>query len=123
VGSLGFGNTRCTRAETDRGACVLPHAPKYSRIWVDSNVSYQPILGFGGAFTESAAHNFYKLSTAAQNKFIALYFGENGIGLTLGRIHINSCDFSLESYCFDNVDGDVDLAFFDHEVTHDQAEV
>lgn len=123
VDSLDFGNTRCTLAEIDSGTCRLSRVEKYARIWVDSNVTYQPILGFGGAFTEAAAHIFFKLSAASQKKVIDLYFGDEGIGLTLGRVHINSCDFSLESYSFDNVDGDVDLAFFDHEVTHDQMEV
>lgn len=64
------------------------------------------IVGFGGAFTEAAAHNFHKLSATAQAKFLEAYFGEEGIAYTLGRIHINSCDFSLESYNFNDVKDD-----------------
>jgi glucosylceramidase len=66
----------------------------------------QEIIGFGGAFTEAAAHNFFKLSPEAQKKFLEAYFGEEGIAYTLGRIHINSCDFSLESYSFNDVKDD-----------------
>lgn len=54
---------------------------------------------------------------------IDLYFGKNGIGFTLGRIHINSCDFSLESYSFDDVPEDYDLAYFDDNVTHDTEQI
>lgn len=44
-------------------------------------------------------------------------------GLTLGRVHINSCDFSLSSHSFDDVPEDVNLDFFDHEVTHDTVQI
>ncbi len=33
---------------------------------------------------------------------------------------MNSCDFSVEQYSFDDVPGDCNLEFFDHEVQHDQ---
>lgn len=35
-----------------------------------------------------------------------LYFGERGIRYSVGRIHINSCDFSLKPYSFDEVEDD-----------------
>jgi hypothetical protein len=38
-----------------------------------------------------------------------MYFGPSGIGYTLGRIHINSCDFSLASYSFDDVVNDFEV--------------
>lgn len=38
---------------------------------------------------------------------------------SLGRTHINSCDFSVKSYSFDDTDGDFNLDNFDNEVTHD----
>ncbi len=33
---------------------------------------------------------------------------------------MNSCDFSISSYCFDDVPDDYDIEFFDHKVEHDQ---
>ena len=89
---------------------------------VDSSTTYQEILGFGGAFTEASAINWRKLSKADQDEVIQLYFGapeDGGHGYTLGRVPINSCDFSPASYTFDDVVGDVDLEHFDHDVTHD----
>ena len=38
---------------------------------------------------------------------------------SLGRTHINSCDFSVKSYSFDDTPDDFNLDNFDNEVTHD----
>lgn len=78
-----------------------------------------PILGFGGAFTEAAALNFNSLSEEGQSAVIELLFGKSGLGYTLGRTHINSCDFSVQSYSHDDTDGDFTLEEFDTVVTHD----
>lgn len=75
----------------------------------DPEVKYQSIIGFGGAFTEASAYNFFQLPVPQRDKFLEAYFGDNGIGYSVGRIHINSCDFSLGSYSFDDVDGDYEV--------------
>ncbi len=48
-----------------------------------------------------------------------LMFGATGLGYSLGRVHINSCDFSLKNYSFDDVEDDFDLRYFDTHVKHD----
>jgi glucosylceramidase len=78
-----------------------------------------PILGFGAAFTEAASLNYQTLSEMGKTKLMELFFGKSGLGYSLGRVHINSCDFSVESYNFDDVDGDFELRHFDVNVTHD----
>jgi Glycosyl hydrolase family 30 TIM-barrel domain len=78
-----------------------------------------PILGFGAAFTEAASLNYQTLSETGKTTLMELLFGKSGLGYSLGRVHINSCDFSVESYNFDNVDGDFQLKHFDMNVTHD----
>eukprot|EP01088_Endostelium_zonatum_P015509 TRINITY_DN383_c0_g1_i1.p1 TRINITY_DN383_c0_g1~~TRINITY_DN383_c0_g1_i1.p1 ORF type:complete len:478 (+),score=93.44 TRINITY_DN383_c0_g1_i1:44-1477(+) len=77
----------------------------------------QTIFGFGGAFTEAGAYVWSKLSASNQQKVMDLYFGPNGNKYTVGRVHMNSCDFSLASYNFDNVSGDFDLKHFN--ISHD----
>ncbi|VEU38487.1 unnamed protein product [Pseudo-nitzschia multistriata] len=79
----------------------------------------QPIIGFGAAFTEAASLNYQSLSLAGKRQLMELLFGETGIGYSIGRVHMNSCDFSVESYSFDEVDGDFELVHFDTNVTHD----
>ncbi len=62
---------------------------------------FQTWMGFGGAFTESAAYNLNKVSEDNQRKIITAYFNkESGLGYTLGRTHIHSCDFSLGNYTY-----------------------
>jgi glucosylceramidase len=87
--------------------------PSGPSIVVDDNVRYQTIEGFGGAFTESAATTLLKMSPARQEEILAAYFGPSvGHGYTLCRTHINSCDFSLGNYAYDETPGDVDLCDF-----------
>lgn len=77
------------------------------------DLEYQEIEGFGGALTESSAVTIAKLSEAKQKEIIDAYFDpEHGIGYTLCRSHIQSCDFSLGNYAYVE-DGDSDLRTFD----------
>ena len=68
---------------------------------VDPNTHYQTVIGFGGAFTESATHTLSKMSSENQSKVLHAYFDpEDGLGYTLGRVHLNSSDFSLGNYTY-----------------------
>eukprot|EP00979_Chaetoceros_neogracilis_P000737 scaffold164_cov266-Chaetoceros_neogracile.AAC.24 len=78
-----------------------------------------PIIGFGGAFTEATALNYLSLDTDGKNAILELLFGKDGLGYSLGRVPINSCDFSVESYSFDAVVDDFPLDNFDMKVEHD----
>lgn len=51
-----------------------------------------------GAFTESAAYCYSKLTGEKKAEFLNAYFTEEGLNYNLGRTHINSCDFSLGNY-------------------------
>ncbi|MBK8699337.1 MAG: glycoside hydrolase family 30 protein [Saprospiraceae bacterium] len=87
-------------------------------IFVDESHSYQEFLGIGGAFTDAAAETFYTLSEEKQKEVIDLYFDtEKGIGYTLGRTNINSCDFSSDMYTYVK-EGDKTLSSFD--IAHDR---
>ena len=65
-------------------------------------ITYQKIIGFGAAFTESAGYCFSKLPQNRQNQFIADYFSPEGNNYTLCRTHIGSCDFCLDTYSYSN---------------------
>ncbi len=90
-----------------------------ARLLLDPERRYQELLGFGGAFTEAAAVTFYKLSPEKQNELLRAYFDpQHGHGYALGRTHINSCDFALGNYAYDDVPGDVELKHF--SIAHDR---
>ena len=100
----------------------MTEPPTEKAIEIDSSKKYQTILGFGGAFTEASAINWRLLEPEDQDKVIDLYFNsaeEGGHAYTVGRVPINSCDFSPASYSFDDVAGDMELAKFDQAVQHD----
>ncbi|HWD92012.1 MAG TPA: glycoside hydrolase family 30 protein [Verrucomicrobiae bacterium] len=90
---------------------------KQETIFVDASKTYQTVLGVGGALTDAAAETFYKLPKDKQQEILQAYFDpEKGIGYSLGRTHIHSCDFSSESYTYVK-NGDTSLNSFD--ISHD----
>ena len=61
--------------------------------------TYQKIEGFGAALTESAGYALSRMSKENQKKVVDAYYGKDGIGYTIGRVHMDSCDFSVGNYC------------------------
>ncbi len=61
-------------------------------------ISYQTIDGFGGAMTETSAYLFSKMSAQTRQEAMGKFFGPGSNGLTLIRVPIDSCDYSLEEY-------------------------
>ena len=103
-----------TNRLTEQAPLASAEAP-YSagRVWVDSNKRFQTHLGFGGAFTESAAVNWVGLSAPERAKVLSAYFdAQHGHGYNLCRVHINSCDFSLGNYAHVPQAGDTALQSF-----------
>ncbi|GCC52062.1 glycosyl hydrolase [Chryseotalea sanaruensis] len=87
-------------------------------IFINPSKTFQTMLGIGGAITDASAETFAKLSADKQEEFINAYYNaETGIGYTLGRTHINSSDFSSESYTYVK-DNDAELTSFD--IAHDK---
>ena len=84
----------------------------FPTVMVDPSKAFQVIEGIGGALTDAAAETFAKLPKERQRELLEAYFDPvKGIGYSLGRTHINSCDFSSESYAYAEP-GDVDLKTF-----------
>ncbi len=80
----------------------------------------QTVEGFGGAFTEAAAHCFYSLEEKAREIFLDGYFGPEGLGYNMGRVSINSCDFALGNYTYVE-EGDTTLDSF--TLAHDKKQI
>lgn len=87
-------------------------------IFIDPNVTFQTFLGVGASLTDAAAETFAKLPEEKQKEFLTAYFDkEKGIGYTLARTNIASCDFSSGSYAYVK-EGDESLKSFD--IAHDE---
>lgn len=106
----------------DAGSVTFSASPQPGEtdfsVFVDINKKFQTMLGVGGALTDASAETFYKLPEATRNEFLTAYFDKNkGIGYTLGRTNIQSCDFSTDSYSYIK-EGDAALKTFD--ISHDE---
>ena len=87
-------------------------------VFVDPAKRSQTIVGIGGALTDASAETFAKLPSAKQREILDAYFDPNkGIGYTIGRTNIHSCDFSSASYIYVD-EGDKQLKSF--SVDHDK---
>ena len=87
-------------------------------IFVDDSKTFQTFMGIGGALTDASAETFAKLSKDKQQEFLDAYYNpQKGIGYTLARTNIHSCDFSSGSYTYVK-DGDKTLSSF--SVDHDK---
>ncbi|ATC63555.1 glycosyl hydrolase [Nibricoccus aquaticus] len=85
---------------------------KEQRIFVDPAKTFQTLLGIGGALTDASAETYFKLPVEKRRELIRAYYdSEHGIGYSLGRTHINSCDFSSASYTY-VAEGDTALKTF-----------
>ena len=86
-------------------------------IFVDPTKKFQTFIGIGGALTDASAETYAKLPKEKQAELMqALYDTKKGIGYTLARTNIHSCDFSSDSYTY-VAEGDTALKSFN--VEHD----
>jgi len=85
---------------------------------VNPSKQYQTFVGIGAALTDAAAETFYKLDKEQQDLFMEAYYSvDKGIGYTLARTIIHSCDFSSGSYTYVE-EGDKGLSTF--SIDHDK---
>lgn len=107
-------------SQTDRPTLERSGQPLETQtcVFVDPSKRFQTVLGVGGALTDAAAETFAKLPPARQAELLDAYFDPSkGIGYTLARTTIHSCDFSSDSYTYVR-EGDAALTSF--SVDHDR---
>lgn len=87
-------------------------------VFVNPDKSFQTLVGIGAAITDASAEVFAALSPDKQKAFLEAYFDdEKGIGYSLLRTTIHSCDFSSESYTYIN---DHDTLLKSFSIQHDR---
>ncbi len=87
-------------------------------VFVDPNRKFQTFIGVGGAITDASAEIFAKMPKAAQQELLTAYYDKTkGIGYTIARTNINSCDFSSDMYTYV---ADNDIALKSFNITHDR---
>src|SRR5205085_6363225 len=91
---------------------------KQQYVFVDATKQFQTFLGIGGALTDAAAETYAKLPENRRRELIKAYYDpKDGIGYSLARTNIHSCDFSSGSYSYVE-DNDKELKSFN--IKHDE---
>jgi glucosylceramidase len=91
---------------------------------VDDHITYQSVIGFGAAMTDSSAYLIHNYLSPAQRATVLqqLFNPRSGLGLNFVRVPIGGSDFTAggSAYTYDDLpagDSDPDLA--DFSVAHD----
>ena len=99
-------------------------SPSPTDISVDSRQLHQTIMGFGTAMTDSSAYNAMVFMNASiRAEFFEALWGKGGLQYSIGRVTLNSADYSFQSFNYDNVTDDFALAHFDHSLAYDAQRV
>jgi glucosylceramidase len=129
--SLSFASKKVTIYSTVKGADkpmevtgVIPFkslkqpAETQTLVFIDPNKTFQTFIGIGGAITDASAEVFAKMPKTTQKEFLTAYYDKNiGIGYTIARTNINSCDFSSDTYTYVS---DNDKALSTFNIDHDR---
>ncbi|CAI5731242.1 unnamed protein product [Peronospora farinosa] len=87
--------------------------------YIDVTTQFQTMLGFGGAFTDAADINLYKLAPKLQDLALDQYFSKAGLQYNMARVPIGSTDFSTRTYTY-NQKAD-DFAMTNYTIASDKA--
>lgn len=101
-----------SRLEAAQGQVQVNSTGAGLRLTIVPYQKYQKIRGFGGAMTDAAAINILSLSAGAQEQLLRQYFSKEGIGYSVVRVPMASCDFSTRLYTYADSPGDYSLDNF-----------
>lgn len=85
---------------------------------VDPSTRFQPILGFGGAFTDATCYVIHQLPESARHELLNDMFSPKEMALSVCRTCIGSSDYSRSVFSYDEGPADPDLSRF--SIAHDR---
>lgn len=80
-------------------------------------LTYEVFEGFGGAVTEAAGYVYSLMNERQKKQFVETYFSKDKMNYRLVRIHMDSCDFCLDTYEAMSDPQDTELKSFTFERT------
>lgn len=111
------GNQRLARSSPIRWHSGSPSAAD-DTILLDPNKKFQPILGFGAAFTDAACYTLAQLPAPDRATLLHRMFDRSQLGLSVCRTCVGSSDYSTKVYSYDEGEPDPDLTRF--SIEHDR---
>jgi glucosylceramidase len=88
-------------------------------IMVDTSRTYQEMLGFGAALTDSSAYMINQLDPSTREKFLHELYHPSELGMNVTRVCIGASDYAATLYSYDEGDPDPDMKRF--SIDHDKA--
>ena len=89
------------------------------QIRVDPSQRYQPMLGFGSAYTDASLFLLNSIKPEARQKFLRETFSPQQMNLSVGRTSIGASDYSRNVYSYDDTADDVSMRHF--SIAHDES--
>jgi glucosylceramidase len=109
--------SRCAQAQGIAWRSA-PGGKPTSGIVLDPGKTFQTVLGFGAAFTDSACYMFNQLAEPAREQILHEMFHPSEMGLNVCRTCMGASDYSTKEYSYDEGDPDPDLKRF--SIDHDR---
>lgn len=92
--------------------------PDMDEILIDDTEQYQPILGFGSAYTDASTFLLSQMEPEGRRKFLHETFSPQRMNLNAGRSTIGASDYSRNVYSYDDQPNDIALEHF--SIAHDE---
>ena len=86
---------------------------------VDESQRFQPMLGFGCAYTDASCFLLSTMQPETRQRFLRDIFAPGAMNLNVGRISIGASDYSRNLYNYDDVAGDIAMQHF--SIAHDES--
>jgi glucosylceramidase len=93
-------------------------APADDAVLLSPELKFQPILGFGVAFTDAACYMLNQLPASGREALFHKLFHSSEMGLSVCRTCIGSSDYSTKVYSYDEGEPDPNLSRF--SIDHDR---
>ena len=88
------------------------------RVLVDLKQRFQPMLGFGSAYTDASCFLLNSMAPTARQSFLAETFSPQQMNLSVGRTTIGASDYSRDLYNYDDTADDLSMKHF--SIAHDE---
>ena len=98
---------------------LRPSSPTSDQVQIDPTQRFQPILGFGSAYTDASCFLLNSMAPDGRQKFLADTFSPNAMNLNVGRTTIGASDYSRDLYSYDDTPDDLTMQHF--SIAHDEA--
>jgi len=99
---------------SEREVFASQYAPGVETLQVSEH-SESGFIGFGVAITPSSCYELSLMESSRRKEMLNHIYSKDGLGLSVGRICVGSCDYSPEIYSYDDHPFDTSLEHFSVE--------